>query len=123
MGRINPLGCSGGGFGVGRATSECYLACGFAVTGPEILVVRVPIFRGPSNCSGITCPLGFFRQDRRLRTGGRVTGTAGLRGSAGGIGGAARVADALVSQKFFAAEPETGLDAITADVGTVGGWC
>ena len=30
-------------------------------------------------------------------TGGRVTGTAGLRGSAGGIGGAARVADALVS--------------------------
>lgn len=55
-------------------------------------------------------------------TGGRVTGTAGLRGSAGGIGGAARVADALVSQKFFAAETETGLDAIAADAGTVGGW-
>lgn len=53
--------------------------------------------------------------------GGRVTGIAELRGSAGGIG-AARVADALVSQKSFAAETETGLDAITADAGAVGGW-
>ena len=55
-------------------------------------------------------------------TGGRVTGTAELRGSVGGIGGAARVTDALVSQKFFAAETETGLDAIATDAGAVGSW-
>ena len=35
------LAASGGDFGVGRVTSECFLACGFAVTGLGILSVRV----------------------------------------------------------------------------------
>ena len=35
------LAASSGGFGVGRVTSECFLPCGFAITGLGIPVVRV----------------------------------------------------------------------------------
>lgn len=43
------LAASGGGSGVGRVTSECFLACGF-------------------------CPFGFLRQNKRLRDRGSSYG-------------------------------------------------
>lgn len=68
------LAASGGGSGVGRVTSECFLACGFCHRIRDSGLPRLPIFRGPSNCSGITCPFGFLRQNKRLRDRGSSYG-------------------------------------------------
>ena len=95
----------------------------FAVTGLGILVVRVsPSLEGHRIAAELPVRWVSLGKISACVTGGRVTGTAELTESVGGIGGAARVADALVSGKFFAAETETGLDSIAADAGAVGGW-
>ena len=91
----------------------------FAVTRLGILVVRVsPSLEDHRIAAELPIRWVSLGKISACVTGGRVTGTAELTGSVGGIGGAARVADALVSGKFFAAETETGLDTIAVDAGT-----
>ena len=77
------MAASGGGFGVGRVTSEFFLACDFAVTGLGILVMRVsPSLEDHRIAAELPVrwvPLGKIGA---CVTRGRVTGSAELRGSA-----------------------------------------